>query len=212
MRRIASLIAGCLTFACAGTAVSALHIEVTSDVDPLRLIRDSDVTFTITLTTDTPGEAAGLALRAWGWGHDLSFVSATVPNFGGPGSPNGEIFGRDIGFGFIRDGIESSLPSPRDNGFDVLLFDGVSIPVGTYSAGPEVFTLTMRVSGFGIGTIQVGTLRSLGDAYVAVVDGVGEISYPVVSIPYDAGYIPEPGPALLMGLGLTWLGAVGRPR
>ncbi|MCR9093906.1 MAG: hypothetical protein NXI30_06805 [bacterium] len=208
MRRIASLIAGCLVFVCAGTAVSALHIEVTSDVDPLRLIPDSDVTFTITLTTDLPGEARGLTLRAAGLGDDLAFRSATVPNFGGPGSPNGEIFGRDIGFGFISDGIESVLPGPIDNGDNVVLFDGVST-LGTYSAGPEVFTLTLRVIGFGAGAIEVGALRPFGDAYVSDVDGT---SYPVVSIPYAVSGILEPGPALLVGLGLTWLGAVGRPR
>jgi hypothetical protein len=203
MRLFSSLLAGLATFAFAATASAALGVQVSPDADTLALAPGQELTLTITLTTTNPGEARGLTLRAAGLDGNLSFVSATIPNFGGVATPNGAIFGNDLGGGVVIAGLNSILAGPVDNGTNVVLFDGVTTSA-TFSAGPEVFTLTLQAIG-GAGTLEIGAIGSFGDAYVSSVDGT---SAPTTTLAYSV--VPEPGTALLMGLGLAGLAAAGR--
>ncbi len=204
MRLFSSILAGIATFAFAATASAALNVSVSADADTQALLPGQEFTLTIELSTTSAGEARGLSLRAAGWAPgDLSFVSATIPNFAGAATPNGAVFGLDLGGGVVINGLNNALTGPVDNGTDVHLFNGVT-PNPTSSAGPEIFTLTLLYNG-GVGSIEVGSIASFGDAYVSAIDGT---TAPTTSVAYAP--IPEPGTALLMGLGLAGLAAAGR--
>ena len=210
MRLFSSILAGLATFAIATTASAGLNIDVTADRDPLALLPDSgQVTLTITLNVDTLGEAQGLTLRAAGLGNGLTFASATLANQGVFGAAaGGSVFGtlQEIAPGFFAysGGVDSILAGPVDNGDNVVLFDGVSTGTTT-GAGPEVYTLTLNVGSAGTGVIEIGAIESFGDAFVSNVDGT---SFPTTTVAYNI--VPEPGTALLMGLGLAGLAAAGR--
>lgn len=206
MRLFTSIIAGLATFAFAASASAALNVSVTADADTTALLPGQEFTLTIELTTTSAGEARGLGLRAANWGAgDLSFVSATIPNFGGAATPTGAVFGLDLGGGVVINALNNALAGPVDNGTNVQLFNGVT-PNATNGVGPEVFTLTLAAGNPGAtGVIDVGSLALFGDAYVSSVDGT---SNPQASIAYTV--VPEPGTALLMGLGLAGLAAAGR--
>ncbi|MCR9095867.1 MAG: PEP-CTERM sorting domain-containing protein [bacterium] len=210
MRLFSSILAGLATFAIATTASAGLNIDVQADRDPLGLLPDSgQLTLTITLDVDTLGEAQGLTLRAAGLGNGLTFASATLANQGVFGAAaGGSAFGTltEIAPGFFAysGGIDSILAGAVDNGDNVVLFDGVSTGTTT-GAGPEVFTLTLDVGTTGSGVLEIGAIESFGDAFVSNVDGT---SFPTTTVAYNI--VPEPGTALLMGLGLAGLAAAGR--
>ena len=186
MRLFTSIIAGLATFAFAATASAALTVSATSATDTTALNAGDTFTLDITLTTTTAGEARGLTLRAAGWNAgDLSFVSATIPNFGGTATPTGGIFGTDLGGGVVISALASVLAAPVDNGTNILLFDGVTTSPTT-SSGPEVFTVTFDALAAGTVNLNVGAISAFGDAYVST----GGTTTPFTPVTIT---VPEPG-------------------
>ena len=207
MRLKTFILAALATTAIATPAAAALNIAVSSTSNLNAIGVGDTFTLQIDLTTTTAGEARGLTLRIADIDDTvLGFDSATIPNFGGAATPTGAVFGLDLGGGIIINALTSTLATEgQDNGTDVLLFNGVTTGATT-SAGPETFELTLQYNG-GSGSIEVGAISSFGDAYVSSVDGT---SAPTTTVAYSAAVIPEPGTALLMGLGLVGLATAGR--
>ena len=207
MRLKTFILAALATIAFATPAAADLNIAVSSTSDLNAIGVGDTFTLQIDLTTTNAGEARGLTLRIAGIDDTvIGYVSATVPNFGGAATPAGAVFGLDLGGGIIINALTSTLATEgQDNGTDVLLFNGVTTGATT-SAGPETFELTLQYNG-GSGSIEVGAISSFGDAYVSSVDGT---SAPTTTVAYSAAVIPEPGTALLMGLGLVGLATAGR--
>ena len=206
MRLKTFILAALATIAFATPAAALLDVVVTSASDLNAIGVGDTFTLQIDLTTTTAGEARGLTLRIADIDDTvLGFDSATIPNFGGAATPTGAVFGLDLGGGIIINALTNALAGPVDNGTDLLLFNGVTTGATT-SAGPETFELTLQYNG-GSGSIEVGAISSFGDAYVSSVDGT---SAPTTTVAYSAAVIPEPGTALLMGLGLVGLATAGR--
>jgi len=185
MRLKTSILAALATVAFAMPAAAQLTIALSS-TDNLNAIGVGEqFTIDITLTTPTP-EAQGLTLRVDGINTTvLGFDSATIPNFGGAASPNGAIFGTDLGGGVIINGLASVLAGPVDNGTNVLLFDGVTTSPTT-SSGPEVFTITFDALQAGTVDLDIGAIDAFGDAYVST----GGTTTPFSSVTVT---VPEPG-------------------
>ena len=187
MRLKTFILAAIATIALATPAWAALTVNVSSQNDLAALTAGDQFTLDIELTTTTAGEARGLTLRAAGWNAgDLSFVSATVPNFGGPATPTGAVFGLDLGGGIIINALTSTLATEgQDNGTDVLLFNGVTTGATT-SAGPETFTATFTALSEGTVGLNIGAIASFGDAYVATSGTTAPFTPVTVTV-------PEPG-------------------
>lgn len=100
-------------------------------------------------------------------------------------------------------GVQATLPTPVSSDSNDLGIGGVRISDGGVSA-----RLVFEVIGVGITEIQIGGDGNLGGVVLGdgtVLSGPGlNAVVPVV--------VPEPGTALLMGLGLAGLGMAGRRR
>ena len=213
MRLFTSIIAGLATFAFSTTASAALILGVTSDVALVDLSPGDQFTLSIDVGTSTDGEAQGLTLRAGGWGSDLSFVSSTAPN--PTVSSGGALFGAlaplvipGVGtFNTYQNSITNVNSGAVDNGDNVVLFNGVTTgsTTGGATTADEIFEITLQVNaGATGGAIRIGAFSEFGDAYVST----SSTSAPETSISYSV--VPEPGTALLMGLGLAGLATAGR--
>lgn len=194
MRLFTFLGATLAAFVFATTASAALNVEISSADDLGALVIGQTFTVDITISTTAP-EALGLGLRAKGYGPELSADAfTTLPsifNFS-PSVPFGGIANQTAGV--INDGIG---PGPSVN-----LFQGVSLSAAA-GTGPEVFSVTFTALAQGSGVIEAGAFEAFADTYVG-----GDNVINNASIAYTV--VPEPGTALLMGLGLAGLAAAGR--
>ena len=186
MRLKTFILAAIATIALATPAWAALTVNVTSASDLTAIAQGDQFTLDIEITTTTAGEARGLTLRAAGWAEgNLSFVSATIPNFGGAATPTGAVFGLDLGGGIVINALTNALAGPVDNGTDVVLFNGVTTGATT-SAGPETFTATFTALSEGTLNLQIGAIASFGDAYVATSGTTTPFTATTITV-------PEPG-------------------
>lgn len=185
MRLKTLILTALATVAFAMPAAAQLTIDISSTSDLNAIGVGESFTLDVTLTTPSP-EAQGLAFRVDGIDLAvLDFTGATIPNFGGAATPNGAIFGTDLGGGVVINGLDNTLASPVDNGTNVLLFNGVT-PNPTTSSGPEVFTVTFEAVAAGTVDLDIGSIASFGDAYVSTTSTTTPFSSVTVTV-------PEPG-------------------
>ena len=197
MRLLTSILAAVATVLVAGAASAALNVSA-SQTNPGGVYNAGDlITIDIQLSTTGP-EAVALGLRAANYNPAVltnasaTVVPAVIFDFG-PGS----------GFGGLNQTAvpgEQAPGGPRP-GWSVNLFQAVSLAAAA-SAGPANFQVTF-IGQPGTTSIDIGALSEYGDVY-----GGGDNVANNVSLSITV--IPEPGTALLMGLGLAGLTVAGR--
>jgi len=179
----------------ASTASAALNIALSSTTDVSNLNIGDVFTVDIVISATAP-ETTGLGMRADG-GAGLTatgnFVApASIFNFS-PSVPFGGIANTPALLGVSADGT-------------VNLFQGVSLSAAA-GAGPDSFSVEFQATSAGTYTITVGQVAGHPEDVYLGGDNVynnGTLSYTV------NGVVPEPGTALLMGLGLAGLASAGR--
>ena len=179
----------------ASTASAALNVALSSTTDVSNLNIGDVFTVDIVISSTAP-ETTGLGMRADG-GAGLTATGnyvapASIFNFS-PSVPFGGVANTPALLGLSADGT-------------VNLFQGVSLSAAA-GAGPDSFSVEFQAASAGTYTITVGQVAGHPEDVYIGGDGVynnGTLSYTV------NGVVPEPGTALLMGLGLAGLASAGR--
>jgi hypothetical protein len=179
----------------ASTASAALNIALSSTTDVSNLNIGDVFTVDIVISSTAP-ETTGLGMRADG-GAGLTATGnyvapASIFNFS-PAVPFGGIANTPALLGVSADGT-------------VNLFQGVNLSAAA-GAGPDSFSVEFQATSAGTYTITVGQVAGHPEDVYLGGDNVynnGTLSYTV------NGVVPEPGTALLMGLGLAGLASAGR--
>ena len=216
MRLFVSLIATAVLFAAsAASAAVTFNVDVSSSGDLANLNAGDTITLDITMRSDAPtsGENVfAIGGAVFGYGGALRLGAGTTSTAAmtqfqtGPGA----------GFG----GLDSTQPVEEVSADEVQWFNGVSIngtpadgsldisPLPGNAVGGPHAQVIMIVTGDVTGPISfgVGADAAYGDAVVG--DGGSFLTANNATI--DINVIPEPGTALLMGLGLAGLAAAGR--
>jgi len=180
-----------LVFATAASA--AINISVSSGTDVSNLAIGDIFTVDIVISTTAP-ESNGLGMRADGGAGLTATGTFTAPNSIFNFSPSlqfGGIANTPVLLGVSTDGT-------------VNLFQGVLVGNPAAGAGPDSFSVEFQATSAGSYTITVGQVAGHPeDVYIGGDDvyNNGTLAYTVV---------PEPGTALLMGLGLAGLASAGR--
>ena len=197
MRLFTSIIA-LATFMVAGAASAGL--TVTSAQSGGLTVNPGD-TVTIDISISTSGnEAQALGLRAANYDPSIltsgtgSVVPTSIFNFS-PSVPFG-------GLTNSASGAEEAPAAGIRSGTSINLFQGVSVAAAAGS-GPEAFQVTFVAGAPGVTTVDIGAFASYSDTYSGGDNGMSPAAVQVT-------VIPEPGTALLMGLGLAGLAAAGR--
>lgn len=157
----------------------------------------------ITLTFDGTPDLAGVFTSA-GWDPtELQLVNATTPPFA-------VLFGPQ---GFLSQ-VAAPGQFPGDPAGTLRTIQFAANPGQQAGAGSELITtLTFEVIGGLDGTADVDVIFNSGDAFIAPTGatiGLENTALLGTSVSYTP--VPEPGTALLMGLGLTGLTLAGRRR
>jgi len=223
MRLFTSVIASAI-FMAASTASALLSYAVTTDsTRPLGALQVGD-TVTISIRLSGGTNVYGLGASAWNYDESvIDFTSGTavsainhavcVPSagcFSGLANALVTVTPGTFGTGPLS---ESEVGS---SGNRVLFFNGVGLSPTTSNAqdpgldgvvngGGAQFRILFTATGLGQSTIKIGTGYN-GDGEV----GVGGATDQSSNFDIAVNVVPEPGTALLMGLGLVGLAAAGR--
>lgn len=184
----------------AAQAYLYVTIDSTSDLDAIRV----GESFTLEITIEeTLGEGAyALGFRAANYDPEvIAFESAVVPtsifNFS-PTVPIGGLLN-------LASGEEEAPLAGVRPGWSVNLFQGLTTSYAS-GGGPDAFSVTFMGVAAGETRVDAGAFEDYSDGYFHITYD-GEHYFDGVSITV----IPEPGTALLTGLGLFGL-ALGRRR
>jgi len=216
MRLFTSLIATAAILFSASTAFASAtwSVAATASGGDLNAMAVGD---TLTLDIKLEMSAAGemIAIAGSVNNYDTGVVSvdagASSVNNGPTGTP------ADLLFGFIQAGVgsfngvtnlETSVsdtsiqgPGQEDTFLSIL---GTAGAGGDGTAEAAQFQVVYNVIGAGTTTLRVGTFTDYADAFSGASDSIVNNTGVTITV------VPEPGTALLMGLGLAGLAAAGR--
>ncbi len=200
MRLFLSLIAGVAALFVSTMASAALNVSASTPGGQTTFNTGDVVTVDVTIST-TGAEALALGLRA------ANYDPTILTNGQGTVVPTG-IFGVAPGnpLGGIANTVGGEEEPPQfmvREGWSINLFQGVSVTAAAGSA-PELFQVQFIAGLPGVTQIDIGALAGYADTYIGG-DNASTPASLVITV------IPEPGTALLMGLGLAGL-ATSRDR
>ena len=212
MRLFVSIIATAMFFAAsAASAAVTYSVEATASGGDLDNMMPGD-TLTLSISMRSDGEAVfGLGASVFGYDGALTYVSGlTSASF-----LNQAPTGPGAGFGGLPNTLGSDPAETPFENDEIQFLNGISpsgspatgendiSPITEVAGGPHaelVFTVNRSV------TFGVGTNADYADAVI----GNGGVELAVTNAEISINVIPEPGTALLMGLGLAGLAAAGR--
>ena len=226
-----ALVALMLVAPLSASALGISIVGVSSSGGNTSVLDNGDVvTFDLVLENDTNLDVFGLGVGVWGY--DQGGPGDTFDNnllfVGGQNANNvfSSAFSGGVSFGGI-DGIgevfEDGAPFPISQPRQVQLFDGVSVAPANGSgqldagfdgtqiaAGGVHFQVSFAARDLGVasGTNPVGITLQFGTGeFGNAAIGDGGAVLPFYNDSYTLTIVPEPGTALLMGLGLAGLAA-----
>lgn len=196
------LIAATVFGLCASSASALITVEHTSNaVGEVAQGGTFDVDVTITFD-GSPALAGAFTSAAWD-PSELSLVSATAPPFA-------ILFGPQ---GFLSQ-VAAPGNFPGDPAGTLRTIQFAANPGQQAGAGSAlVTTLTFQVIGGTDGTANVDVFFNSGDGFIAPTGApIGLENTSLIGASVSFTPVPEPGTALLMGLGLSGLAVAGRRR
>ena len=206
MRLFTSLIATAAILFSASTAFASATwtVSATASGGDLNAMASGD-TLTLDIKLETSAAAEMIAIAGSVNNYDTSVVSVVA----GQSVPNQLLFavivpsvGSFNGITNLESGVADTSvqgPGQEDTFLSALSTSGAG---GDGTAEDAQFQIVYNVIGAGTTTLRIGTFADYADAYAGASDNVVNNTGVTITV------VPEPGTALLMGLGLAGLASV----